>query len=67
MITLMLGIFVKFLEKEYPEWIQLRDQQTWSQWEEYEQMRKEMGVTVTTTPIPKKNWKKINPRKKHGV
>lgn len=68
MITLM--IFSRLLMQYTPKWKKQKESRNWQKWEQYEDMREDMGVETNTTKILRRGYgrkKSINPRKKHAV
>lgn len=66
MTILMLGIFAGLVLKNAPEWQKKKEEKDWNTWDEYEDMRDELGVPASgKAPLVKKWHKKVNPRKKH--
>lgn len=69
-MTGLLMIYVSLLMKQKRKWDDQDDAWHWKKWEEYEDIREEMGHVRSVEPIPKRalhKRRKNKPREKHGL
>lgn len=67
MISFILCAYAGMVERIFSEMEKKREEEAWNKWDKYEDMRNDMGVVKTTTPIPKSRKRKYHSHKKHSL